>query len=167
MDLKVDLAKFGLARQKPVGRLLGSRLQAHRLYEKEVVPKSILKRARHAAAEYSPVILRLYNAVQYNVADFSMSFDYSPDFDFTDEPMLAASFTVHADGTSQFIPIDLDPIIWQHRWMWVKDDYPGFSVSGSMQRSLYLCGLRDPAVSRRIHRKAAWLDFLDREGKTP
>ncbi len=164
MDLEVELAKFGLARQKPVGRLLGSRLQAHRLHESAIVPEAILTRAKQAAEEYSPVILRLYNAVQYNVADFSLSFDYSPDFDVAHEPMLAASFTVHADGTSQFIPIDLDPIIWQHKWMWVKDDYEGFSVSGSMQRSLHLCGLGDPAVSKRIHRKAAWLDFLEREG---
>ena len=160
-QLKAALEKFGLKREKPAGRMLGTRWQAHANYTKDVVPTVILANAQRAADEFCPAILRIHNAIHFNLADQSFSFDYSPDFDHSDEPVLAASFTVHADGSSQFIPIAMDPIIWPHKWLWVTDEYAGFDIKQSMQRSLWLCSLAPMAEQKKHHRRAAWMNYLD------
>lgn len=160
-QLKVTLTHFGLVRQKPAGRLLGTRWQAHRNYIKAIVPEPVLIAATESAHENCPAILRLANAFQYNTADRSLAFDYSPDFDFTDEPMLAASFTFHQDGMCQFVPVSEDPIIWMHRWQWVGDDYTGFSVIESMRRSAALCNAIPVDEQRKLHRRTAWLERLN------
>lgn len=160
-QLKGALAKFGLKRENPAGRMLGTRWQAHRAHVREIVPLSILTGAERAAAEFCPAILRIHNAFHFNMADQSFSFDYSPDFDHSDEPILASSFTVYADGTSQFVPINIDPIIWPHKWLWVTDDYAGFDVKLSMQRSLWLCSLAPMNEQKRHHRRAAWMNYMD------
>ncbi len=163
-QLKSALLRFGLKRETPAGRMLGTRLQAHASFIKDVVPTLVLANAKRAAEEFCPAILRIHNAFHFNLADQSLSFDYSPDFDHSDEPVLAASFTVHADGTSQFIPIAMDPIIWPHKWLWVADNYSGFDVKQSMQRSLWLCSLAPMSEQRKHHRRAAWMNYLDSLG---
>lgn len=163
-QLKTALLRFGLKRETPAGRILGTRWQAHASHVKDIVPSVVLANAKRAAEEFCPAILRIHNAFHFNLADQSLSFDYSPDFDFSDEPVLAASFTVHADGTSQFIPINMDPIIWPHKWLWVTDEYTGFDVKQSMQRSLWLCSLAPMTEQRKHHRRAAWLNYLDSLG---
>jgi len=159
--LKASLAQFGLVRQSPAGRLLGTRWQAHRDHAEKIVPRDVLRDAVTAAKQYCPAILRLANAFQYNTSDQSFSFDYSPDFDFADEPMLAASFNVHRDGFHQFVPVSEDPIIWMHKWLWVADDYKEFDVFRSMRRSLALCQVMPVEEQRRFHRRAAWLEKLN------
>lgn len=160
-SLKAALARFGLKRESPAGRMLGTRWQAHRDQVREIVPTSVLGLAQRAAEEFCPAMIRIHNAFHYNLADQSFSFDYSPDFDHSDEPVLAASFRVEADGSSQFIPIAMDPIIWPHKWLWVTDGYRGFDVKKSMQRSLWLCSLSPMNEQRKHYRRAAWLNFLD------
>jgi hypothetical protein len=160
-QLKTTLTHFGLERQKPVGRLLGTRWQAHRNYIKSVVPEPVLMVAEQTAREHCPAILRLANAFQFNTADRSLAFDYSPDFDFTDEPMLAASFTVYQDGMHQFVPVSEDPLIWMHKWLWVADDYKGFNVIESIRRSVSLCHAIPVDEQRRLHRRTAWLERLN------
>jgi hypothetical protein len=151
----------GLRRQEPAGRLHGSRWQAHIGHIEAVVHPGVLFAAKNAALEFCPAILRLANAFQYNVSDDSLSFDYSPDFDFDDEPMLAASFTFHTDGMYQFIPVSEDPVIWMHKWLWVTDDYKGFDVLASMRRSLTLCERIPVEEQKRFHRRTAWLERLN------
>ena len=160
-QLKTILSRFGIVRQKPAGRMLGTRWQAHRKYAKEIVPESTLVTAEKCARDHCPAILRLANAFQYNTADKSFSFDYSPDFDFDDEPMLAASFTVHQDGMHQFVPVSEDPIIWMHKWLWVTDDYTGFDVIQSARRSVVLCNAIPVDEQRKLHRRTSWFERLN------
>jgi len=161
-QLKATLDRlYGIRRQEPAGRLLGSRWQAHISHVEATVPADVLFAAKNVALEFCPAILRLANAFQFNVADDSLSFDYSPDFDFADEPMLAASFTVHPDGMYQFIPVSEDPLIWMHKWLWVSDGYTGFSVLESMRRSVTLCGSIPVEEQKRYHRRTPWLERLN------
>lgn len=159
--LKTTLAQFGVERQRPTGRLLGTRWQAHRDHIRGIVPPDLLAMAEKTALEFCPAILRLANAFQFNTADHSLAFDYSPDFDFAEEPMLAASFTVYPDGMHQFIPVSEDPLIWLHKWLWVSDEYKWFSVIESIRRSVSLCHAIPIEEQRRLHRRTAWLERIN------
>lgn len=159
--MRASLARLGLIRQTPAGRLLGARWQAHRDYADQIVPRDVLRDAVIAAKKNCPAILRLANAFQYHSSDMSFSFDYSPDLDFADEPMLAASFNVHRDGFHQFVPVSEDPIIWMHKWLWVADDYKGFDVAASMRRSVALCQVMPIEEQRRFQRRTAWLERIN------
>jgi hypothetical protein len=77
----------------------------------------------------------------------------SPDFDSADEPTAGEYCRVNLPGKgcgSQPVvtAIRRTSNIWHHKWLWVTDDYEGFDVEASFQRSQVWLALDDVEMSR-------------------
>ena len=96
-----------------------------------------------------------FTVVKLNLATKAITFISSPDFDSAEEPIVGRFILVRADGTTMDRKQLNDPYIYHHKWLMVKDDYSGFDVEGSKQRSLLWLALSDVDKSR-IGRKSHW-----------
>lgn len=99
-----------------------------------------------------------FTAVKYDKNEGSFSFIHSPDFDTADEPTVGRAIKVKPSGDIKVTEPTKDPKIWHHKWQWVADDYKGFDVNQSKQRSKDwkdVVGV-DRQVSSRIGSKSYW-----------
>lgn len=164
--LDAKLAELGLRRARPVGREHENRILFHRRYEGDIVAaghlsRKLLGNAHAALRSVFPRIWHEYCATRIDTRTSNLSFLCSPDFDQADEPTVGEWVLVRPDGSMRKDPQYPDPFIWQHKWMMVKDAYPGFDVAASKRRSLAWL----PRVSvgeRAISRREAWLALCGR-----
>jgi len=136
------------SRKYGVGKDIGGAIYLHRLYEQVLGPA--IERAKSHLPPGFP-----YTIVKYNGATGAVSFIHSPDFDTAPEPTLGDLYTVRADGTTSFRKQPADPYIYHHKWLMVRDDYPGFDVQESQRRSRLWSALHHLDRSR-IGRKSYW-----------
>jgi hypothetical protein len=103
------------------------------------------------------LLLRLldYTVVKLNQRNDSVSFIQCPGFDTEHEPAITGILVVNADGQVQRRSLPADPYIYHHKWLFVADDYSGFDVAASKQRSELWMKLADVDRSR-IGRKSFW-----------
>ncbi len=145
-------------KNRKIGKRIGGDLYVHKNYAVQAgVPEDILTRAMsHLPKGYDFV------AVKYNPKEGSISFIESPDFDTANEPAVGNAIKVYADGTVKQTKGLADPMIWHHKWQWVPDDYPGFDVSKSKERSdQWKSKLgTNREVSSRIGRQSYWQNWL-------
>lgn len=77
-----------------------------------------------------------FDIIKYNPKQNQMTFTQSPDWDTpAHESIVGDAILVRADGSTRFIKQHKDPWIYHHKWMFVADDYTGFDVERSKQRS--------------------------------
>lgn len=129
-ETEQQLKKLGLRRGGAgykVGKVIGGEVYAHKQYE-EQFPQDELKTAKAVLPKDFT-----YDAVKYNPKTKVFSFIKSNDFDEKHEPSVHGGITVKPDGT--YKPFKDTGWIWHHKWMWVGDDYKGFDVERSKQRS--------------------------------
>lgn len=131
-----------------VGKWIGGALYLHRDYE-SVLPQDVLQTAQQSLDGFD------YNIVKYVPKTDAITFIQSPDFDSADEPMVGPGMLVKTDGSSKIIKPLADPWIYHHKWLWVKDDYPGFDVNKSKERSMAWMSLPDIDYAR-IGKKSFW-----------
>ena len=111
-----------------VGKEIGGEIYLHRQYEKLIPDQKALKHAK----SFLPKDFA-YNVVKFDLKDPSrMTFFRSPDFDTADEPAAGEAYTVRKEGIIQHRDYKS---IWHHKWCWVGDDYKGFDVDESFDRS--------------------------------
>ncbi len=96
-----------------------------------------------------------YTVVKLNQRNDSVSFILCPNFDIDHEPAIAAIIVVSADGATQRRTTPADPYIYHRKWLFVDDDYRGFSVDESKARSQHWISLGDVDRSR-IGRASYW-----------
>lgn len=113
-----------------VGKKMGDDLYFHKDYVLEYIGdyfynkvKSILPKGFN------------FNIIKYNEKYGSISFIDSPDFDIADEPIVGDSYKITTDGKITFTRRKSVPQIYHHKWLFVKDDYKGFDVEQSKERS--------------------------------
>ena len=100
-----------------------------------------------------------YSVVKFIPATNAVSFIDSPDFDVTSEPIVGDLWTVSTDGPAKLRKRLADPFIYHHKWLFVADDYAGFDVLESKERSLTWLSL--PTIDfRRIGRRSYWTDVV-------
>ncbi len=138
--------KFG------VGKEIGGAVYVHRIYE-SLLPKRVAEAAQLLPKGFDYVV------VKFNLKDQRTSFICCPDFDTADEPTIGDSIIVYPDNTLKHIKKHADPWIYHHKWLFVKDDYPGFDVGESKRRSAAWMGLPDIDY-RRIGKKSFWEKFV-------
>jgi hypothetical protein len=131
-----------------VGKLIGGETYLHRQYEDHVPNQNALTNAKNVLAKNHP-------GFDYNCLKFDrhgkFTFFNSPDFDTAHEPVAGKYVTV-LDNNSK---AGETKAIWHHKWMWVKDDYKGFDVDKSFERSKKWLAL--PNIDfRRIGNKELW-----------
>lgn len=131
-----------------VGKEIGGNVYIHREYE------SVLGESVKLAREVLPKDFE-WTVVKLNLATKAVTFIASPDFDSADEPIVGRFILVRTDGTTLDRRQLEDPYIYHHKWLMVKDNYGGFDVEESKQRSLQWLALKDVDKSR-IGRKSFW-----------
>ena len=114
--MKELLKKYGLRRHNPVGKLMGGRLYFHKIYTDEIEEAPLIK------DELDPV----YNIIRYNRLTKELCLINCPNFDTENEPTIKFVWNVTKDVLTKYD--NNNPMIYHHKWMFVKDDYKGFDV---------------------------------------
>ncbi|HBJ34344.1 MAG TPA: hypothetical protein DDZ51_06190 [Planctomycetaceae bacterium] len=140
------------SRRFGVGKEIGGAVYVHRSYL-ELLPK--------IAFECSTLVsdMSTISVVKYSERATTVSFIDSPDFDDASEPIVGDLETVTFDGKVSKRAQMADPYIYHHKWLFVKDDYLGFDVESSKQRSrswLHLDGID----KKRIGRLSYWTEHV-------
>ncbi len=141
-ELPVRSTRFG------VGKEIGYAVYLHRDYE-ERLGEPVEWAKRHLPEHYQ------YTVVKLNQRNDAVSFIDCPNFDTEEEPVIRGIIVVNADGSVQRRTMPSDPYIYHHKWLFVSDDYTGFDVERSKDRSRRWTSL--PGVDRsRIGKKSYW-----------
>lgn len=144
-----------IKRYKDVGKKMGNDLYIHKDYIDEYVdPDFIQKRIN-----YLPVGVK-FTIIKINRKDKYISFIYSPDFDTADEPIVSDAYKVKNDGAVTLTREKKVPQIYHHKWLFVKDDYIGFSVAKSKERSKKWLSVSDKINMAKIGSKRYWEDVV-------
>ena len=139
-----------------VGKLVGHHLYLYIFYLHEVVPilsdkaRKVFRQDCYAATAYR--CCEDFKCAMVDLKTGKIRFDEAPDFNCNREPHVGK--WVKIDHNEGFV-IGHSNAIWHHKWLWVKDDYPGFDVAASEAWSaLYAPLLQEPpSGSRRIFEK--------------
>ena len=89
------------------------------------------------------------------VADETVSFIQSDDFDDSDEPTVGDVYTVKTNGSVVYRRASVDPWIYHHKWLFVADTYDRFDVEAAKERSRRWLAL-DEIDYRRIGKRSFW-----------
>ncbi len=136
------------SRRYGIGKEIGSAVYLHRDYEQ--LFGDIIARAKVMIPAYFS-----YTVVKYNLGTDAVSFILSPDFDSSPEPIVGDHWIVPARGNAKFRSVLPDPYIYHHKWLMVPDDYAGFDVEYSKERSRRWLAL--PNIDKvRIGRRSYW-----------
>lgn len=135
-----------------VGKDIGGAVYVHRDYE-DKHGDAITKAKQHLPESVN------YHVVKLNQRTGAVSFIQCDDFDTAPEPTVGDIVTVDAKGNSRHRSQPSDPEIYHHKWLFVADDYAGFDVQQSKQRSLAWSALE--GVDRnKIGRKSYWNEMV-------
>ena len=127
-----------------VGKFIGGKIYVHRQYE-DVIPNiNLIKNYIKFSAR--DLLSHPYNIVIYNRVSKRYSFVEAPNFDTVHEPAVGKITTFTLNGNYQYRR-SLDSI-YHHKWLFVKDDYTGFDVQASFDRSKEWLALRGVSHSR-------------------
>ena len=155
-----------IKRYKDVGKKMGNDLYFHKNYVDEYVDEKLYNKLK----SHLPDSIE-FNIIKYNDKDKTISFINSPDFDSADEPIVSDAYKVTESGKVTKTKEKSNPQIYHHKWMFVKDDYNGFNVSKSKNRSRRWLEVSDKINMSKIGSKGYWeeevLPLLERKWKFP
>jgi hypothetical protein len=89
-----------------------------------------------------------YNALKVSQESNIVVFMHSIDFDTAAEPVAGNWCRVDFNARVPVIKVGRTQNIWHHKWLWVMDDYKGFDVEASFQRSQVWLALDDVDMYR-------------------
>lgn len=139
-------AKYG------VGKYIGGSIYIHRMYE-DVLPQKELAFAKKQIGDWD------YQIVKYNEKSKKFSFIKSSDFNTSEEPTVENYVIVYPDGKTVYKKTSGNQI-YHHKWLFVKDNYPGFNVEQEKDRSRVWLSFPDIDFSRIGNRKY-WEDNFE------
>lgn len=148
-----------------IGKEIGGSVYLHRNYVENHprIPRNAYLTALSTLQTKHPA--HLFNIVRYGYSGpdkGSFSFIYSPDFDTSPEPISGNSIRVNPDGSTKFTQQKNDPQIYHHKHLWVNDDYTGFDVQKSKDRSAHYNPIIDklketnPKIRSRMGTLSVW-----------
>jgi hypothetical protein len=146
-----------------VGKVIGGNIYVHRAYEHLLPHQDKFKLAKELVPE--PFDSLRYNVVKYNLSTGAYSFIFSPNFDSVDEPIVKHVFLMKPSEISyngfsiDYLKQPNDPWIYHHKWLFVKDDYRGFDVVASKERSERWLSLPD-VDKAKIGKKSYWEKYV-------
>ena len=123
-------AKYG------VGKRIGGSVYVHFHYE-YVLGEPLSSAKLRLPSDFE------YTVVKYNETNGNFSFIHCPDFDTADEPATGDYAVVKSDGSTKYFKALVDPYIYHHKWLFVAEDYTGFNIRASVERSVAWMSLPD------------------------
>ena len=140
-----------IKRYKDVGKKMGDDLYFHKKYVDEYIDKDFYNELKsHLPKGFK------FTVIKYNKKNETVSFIYSPDFNTADEPIVSDAYKVTKDGKVTLTREKSVPQIYHHKWLFVKDDYKGFIVGKSMERSKEWLVVSDQINMSKIGSKGYW-----------
>ena len=137
-----------------VGKEIGGEIYVHKDYVDRVVPRMIYNQALDILEDTYPEFE--FNCIKYNPKTSVISFQEVPDFDSAREPKVGDYVIVKPDGS---VKPGHSNYIFHHKWLFVKNNYPGFDVEDSWEWSKkWLSVLQEPSDGNGIARWNAQLD---------
>lgn len=140
-----------------VGKSIGGQLYVHKMYAEEAASiigmEDWLHRAIEIASDWDYDIVKLDPKVN------KVSLLQSPDWNTAPEPSVVASISVDQEGNTKRWNAPANGVIYHHKWLFVKDNYPGFNVEEAKQRSMqWIQVIQDnPEISySKIGNKKYW-----------
>ena len=140
-----------------VGKSMVGKVYVHKLYATLIFPEQDLDLAKSLLPEnFTFDLISTDRGSRY-------SFIQCPGFDSQPEPIRGLAYLVNIkDKTIRKITPPSDPWIYHHKWLMVMDDYPGFDVAESKERSRQW--MQFTVDYRKIGKLSCWLEFLDTLG---
>jgi 2-polyprenyl-3-methyl-5-hydroxy-6-metoxy-1,4-benzoquinol methylase len=131
-DTVAESKKLGVPQRYKgdVGKFIGGDLYVHKS-AMDILPKEAMENA----ASKLPSNFN-YEIVKYNEKSGSFSFIASPDWNTNPEPIVGDAYKVAPDRNVTITKQKADPQIYHHKWNFVRDNYNGFDVQESVQRSV-------------------------------
>ena len=152
-ELITESKKMGVPQRYKgdVGKFIGGDLYVHNSAT-DILPQAEMKKAEtKLPADFN------YEVVKYNPKTKAFSFIASPDWNTNPEPVVGDAYKVSADGNVSITKQKADPQIYHHKWNFVRDDYAGFDVAESIQRSIDWFGSVKPKVNMfKIGTQSYW-----------
>lgn len=142
-----------IKRYRNVGKLMGDDLYFHKNYVSEYIDPDFYNKTKYLLPNGFD-----FNIIKYNEKYGTISFIDSPDFDTSDEPIVGDSYKVTTDGRITYTRRKNIPQIYHHKWLFVKDDYSGFDVEKSKERSKKWLEYSDRINMSKIGYKNYWED---------
>lgn len=159
MSVEEQLKKWGLKRaNNNVGKKIDKNIWFHKNYINDFLKKEDFKKFKENLPENFE-----YQVIRYNEKDNEILFIKASDFDTSHEPIIEDAYKVKKEGTDYKVSYskanEKNPLIYHHKWLFVKDDYQGFSVQESKERSVEWKSVL--GVNKELSNKIGRLDFWD------
>lgn len=113
-----------------VGKQVGNTIYLHKSVE-DKLPMELLNKGKNKLPHNF-----VYDIIKYDEKNGNLTFISSPDWDSSDEPIVGNAFLIRGDGSTRYIKQKSSPQIYHHKWLFVNDDYSGFNVDDSKNRSI-------------------------------
>lgn len=156
--MKINLPKR--SKRFGVGKEIGGAVYVHRDYV-HVLPQEAYQKARALIPGGLDFVV-----VKHTIKTGAFTFIRSPDFDTAHEPTVGDMIICIPDEkspmgfkTKVLWHSEYDPLIYHHKWLFVADDYQGFNVEESKNRSRAWLALTDVDKSR-IGRSSYWETYV-------
>lgn len=159
MSMEDNFKKWGLKRaNNNVGKKIDKNIWFHKSYVNDFLN----------ASEFDKFIKNLpedfkYQIIRYNEKDNEMLFIKASDFDTSHEPIIEDAYKVKKENDSYKVSYskanEKNPLIYHHKWLFVKDDYQGFNVQESKERSFEWKSVL--GINKTLSNKIGRLDFWD------
>jgi hypothetical protein len=140
-----------IKRYKDVGKKMGDDLYFHKKYINEYVEPTFYNKLKSFLPEGFK-----FNIIKYNEKNRTISFINSPDFDRADEPIVGDAMKVTEEGQVTLTRQKTIPQIYHHKWLFVKDDYQGFDIDKSKERSERWLQVSDKINMSKIGTLSYW-----------
>jgi hypothetical protein len=145
-----------------IGKKIGNQIWIHKNYISELMSLDLFEKFRSKIPDnFNYVVLRWDEKKQ------ELAFIESADFNTSNEPLVGDSLRVlfrqNEYVLSKRTTQQKDPLIYHHKWLFVKDDYIGFNVEESKLRSIEwknFLGVNSQVTSR-IGRLSFWDNWLN------
>ncbi|CAL9981009.1 hypothetical protein VPHD481_0018 [Vibrio phage D481] len=138
-----------------VGKDIGGALYLHINYVPEEFKERVAE-ARTLLSIENPTFCP--NVVRIDYKKSTIAFYESTEFDHVQEPAAGKMIVVDVAERKVAKPRQVNQI-WHHKWLWVGDDYNGFNVSQSYDRSIQWLD-HDDIPFTKIGSRKNWQDWL-------
>lgn len=170
MDEELKKLKIKRDTKYGIGKRMGYQVWVHKDYITDIIPKEDYEKFKSYVDEDFD-----FEVLRWDANKNELAFIECNDFNTSHEPVLGKIQRIlkyDGDDILERLPIQnppTDPLIYHHKWVFVKDDYQGFDVKESKARSIewkQKLGV-DRATSSKIGRLSFWNNWLAENNLPP
>lgn len=162
MNERLKLLNLSRNKINPIGKKMGNQLWFHKNYAIEILGEAKFNSFKSIVPKEFE-----YEVLRWDSKKEELAFIECFDFNISNEPIVGKVLRVLKKEKSfellKVVNQPKDPLIYHHKWMFVKDDYQYFSVKESKKRSLEWKEVlgKNKSLSSKIGRLSFWDNWLE------